>query len=222
MDHKRWKNPYIDRLDTLPDYIIACSNTAATAADVTILREKIDRFPACYVEIGSGSGKHLINRAVNDPEGCYIGFELRYKRAFRTAEKAQQLQLNNLMVIRTSAAIIDSFFPPDSVEGFYVNFPDPWEKKHWKKHRIINTDYLSIVHRLLKPGGFFSYKTDHREYFRSSVELFQQLDLFDLKAVTEDLHASPHQAGNVYSEFEELFISKGLSPCYLLASKVNP
>lgn len=221
MENKSWKNPYIDKLETLPEYIIACESNEISKDHAEQVQERIKQFSKIYVEIGSGSGMHLINRAAVDPESLYIGFELRFKRTFRTAEKAARDGLKNLVVIRTNAALIADLLPPKSLSGIYVNFPDPWAKKRWKKHRIINTDYLEVLHGLLHDEGFFSYKTDHREYFRSSLALLNSFPLFEVVAHTEDLHGSPYEQDNVHTEFEKLFISQGLSPCFLQAIKVN-
>jgi tRNA (guanine-N7-)-methyltransferase len=212
-----WKNPYIDKLETLPDLIIAGESTALTDEQISTLRHAVTTCERTYLELGSGSGAHLIGRARQDTSALYIGFELRYKRAFRTAEKAAQQTLQNILVARTTATLVPDIFTPGSIAGIYVNFPDPWAKKKWKKHRLLNEAFIQRLHPLLKESGFLSYKTDHQEYFEESASLFKNSKIFEVSEFTTDLHRSEFSPDNVMTEFENLFVSKGLPTYYIKA-----
>lgn len=174
-----------------------------------------------FLEIGSGSGIHLVCRAGKDPSSLYIGFELRFKRTFKAAEKAEQNKLKNLLIIRANASLITEVFSQNSIDGIYINFPDPWaKKKRWNKNRLINTTFISSIHPILKPNGFISYKTDHKEYFDSTLKLFEDSELFQVSKVTNNLHLSTYGDENIFTEFEMLFKSKGLAISFLEARKL--
>lgn len=213
----RWRNPYMDLVTTKPEFILPEIDRTYPPDELARLQTRMDSFSGIIIEIGSGSGKHLIERAASAPHLLHIGFELRFKRTFRTAEKAEQRELKNLVVVRGDAAKIETLLGGRKVQGVYINFPDPWQKKQWKKHRLINPEYLSLLHRSLVPGGFFAYKTDHKEYFEASVDLVLDQPGYKLIQLTTDLHQSPYNDENVRTEFEQLFTSQNLPTYYLKA-----
>lgn len=215
-----WENPYIAKLKQLPAIIIAGDSNSLSPEHSTAICAYTEPYENVFLEFGSGSGRHLIEHAKSNCGAAFVGFELRYKRAFRTAEKAQAQSLSNLFVVRTSALLAPDIFPPASIAGIYVNFPDPWEKKKWQKHRLLNSNFLPKIHALLKNEGFLSYKTDHEEYFQATKRLIEQSGLFTIIECSSDLHNSDFAAENILTEFENLFISKGLPAFYLKARRV--
>jgi len=215
---KKWKNPYIDLLETKPDYILPCQPGQDEASAESFLK-KCSQFNKIACEPCSGSGAHLIAKAASDSACLHIGFELRYKRAYRTAEKAEQQGLKNLFIIRDNARNILNYLAPASIDKFYINFPDPWEKKHWKKHRLLNEEYLKVIGKLLKNSGKFSYKTDHQECFNEVLLIFERLKCLKISKLTTDLYNSEYLPNNVSTEFENLFLSKNLPIYFLEAEK---
>lgn len=218
---RTWKNQYIDLVESKTEKIISLITETPTSAHRETLHAWIAPFASVICEIGSGSGGHLIERAAADPTSAYVGFELRFKRAFKTAQKAEQRGLKNLFVVRANARSMKDFFEAQCLAGVYVNFPDPWSKNHWKKNRILNPDFLLILQNLLRPGGFISYKTDHREYFEETLAVLRGMPSFSIGKLSSDLHASEFMNGNVATEFEKLFKSQGLKINYLEAVKLG-
>jgi len=215
MKAKRWKNQYIELITTLPDYILAVHGEEPSAEGLEFLQIKKEQFQEIFVELGSGSGGHLVEQARRSPQALFVGFELRFKRTFLSGKKAKAQHLNNFIVIHGKAQLIGRFFSPQTISGVYINFPDPWSKRRWLKHRLLTPTFLAEIHGLLKPGGFVSYKTDHRDYFQQILESAQASNLWQVKKLTYDLKESLFQAGNVSSEFEKLFISKHIPICLL-------
>lgn len=173
-----------------------------------------------YLEFGSGSGKHLIERAGNTTQSNFIGFEIRYKRSFRTIEKAKIREIDNVYVVRGLSDLISVLVPDNSISGIWVNFPDPWEKPTRQKHRILNSRSLEIIHKKLKPGAFLAFKTDHPELFESTLEAVRLIGIYSVLEVTRDLHSETRLlADNVMTEFEGLFCSQGLPVHFFLVNK---
>jgi tRNA (guanine-N7-)-methyltransferase len=52
-----------------------------------------------------------------------------------------------------------------SVRAVHLFFPDPWPKKRHHKRRLVQTNFLQEVARVLVDGGRLSIVTDHRDYF---------------------------------------------------------
>ena len=108
---------------------------------------------------------HLIELGRQNPNDLFIGFEIRFKRAVRTIEKAKREGIDNVYICRVNASFMRDIFPKDSLSGVYINFPDPWPKDRHRKNRLLTKEFLEEMHSLLKEKTFFSFKTDHRDYF---------------------------------------------------------
>jgi tRNA (guanine-N7-)-methyltransferase len=208
-------NPYITRLAEVAGVVLE-----ATPDDTLEQRlaHHLARFKYCFLEFGSGSGGHLIELAATNPDTLCIGCELRYKRAFRTAEKARQRDLSNLLVLRMDARATPDLFPPASLDKVYMNFPDPWEKLRWRKHRMASERLLLALTTLLKPNGVFRHKTDHGDLHHDLTKILPGSG-FTVTKSTLDLYQSEWLTGNIPSEFERLFLSQGLPIFFLEAAK---
>ena len=214
-----WENQYIQMVKTKPGIIVAENDRESPTRSKAIIREQLAHFDGCYVEIGSGSGMHLLKLAEQNPSKLCVGLEIRFKRAFKTGEKAERVGLTNVLVLRTDARCIDELFNDGEVAGFFVNYPDPWDKRRWLKNRILNEPMLSTMHRLLRPGGILRYKTDHQEYFRSTCEIVRP-PTWNVVKHSVDLLNSPWVGENIPTEFEYLFKSQAKPLCLLEAMKI--
>lgn len=214
-EFSNWINPYILLLKKYPERIFQFKTEEETA-----LFEKVkSNFPILFLEFGSGSGNHIISQAALIKEAAFFGFEIRFKRAVRTIEKANKSNVENVFIIRQDAKTVCKNFKPASVNGIFVNFPDPWEKKRQRKNRLLQDAFLRTIYELLIPGGFFSFKSDHREYFLEVVEILKKQNLFKISEYTENLYQTDFVKNNIKTEFEDLFCSQNIDINYLRALK---
>ncbi len=210
-------NPYVDRLKELDSYIIPCYYNKIEDSEKDFLGKKLDLFNNIIVEICSGSGMHLLELARKNPNSIVIGFELRFKRIFMTAKKASKENLKNIVLIRNDARNLNFWMKKQSINKLFLNFPDPWSKSKWEKHRIVSRDFLETLSALLVKNGEFLYKTDHTERFLESAKIIQDNKNFNIVEYTNDLYNSPYIENNIKTEFEGLFTSQGLKINYLKA-----
>jgi len=220
MRKRRWLNPYLTRVQEFSDRIFTPD---PQSAELSAMRSRIASQQRLgqrlIVELGSGSGQHLIELARRHSDTAFWGFELRFKRAVRTVEKATRFEISNLCIARTDAARLAELFEPDSVSGIYVNFPDPWLRPKQWKHRMLSAEMLSRAHVVLQAGGFFSAKTDSKEYFDWFREQAEADSRFEVVEESYDLAASKYAAGNIVTEFESMFLSQRLPIHYLRLQK---
>lgn len=210
-------NLYRARIATYPDRIFLGTGGEDEQQRFERIRAGYSR---CYVELGSGSGGHAIALAERDPQLAMVGFELRFKRAVRTIEKAEQRGLNNVFVFRTRGEGIQRYFLPQTIDGLYVNFPDPWEKKHQRKHRILSPWLLDAAAELLAKDGFLSVKTDHEEYFDSFTLHLAADSRFQVCQSSRNAHAEAATIHSPCTEFESMFIAQGL-PIYYVQARLR-
>ncbi len=190
-------------------------------AGIIVCRERfhLEHRRARSFHLRARCARHLA-LAERHPASECVGVELRYKRAVRTIEKAQSRGLTNVSVIHVDARRIEQLFDSASITGLFVNFPDPWAKKHQRKHRLLAPWLLDTAARLLVSGGELAAKTDHAEQFDTFLALLEKDDRFRLQWVTRDLHRSEHAHENIQTEFETLFRHQGL-PVYGLRAVLS-
>lgn len=217
---QKWKNQYIELVRSKPDYILPFVDSKLLDSEAEFLKKRCGDFRHHIVELGSGSGGHLIGLAARNPDTLCIGVEIRFKRTFRTAEKAEKQGITNLLMLKMDARHVFELFPDNFFEAVYVNFPDPWDKSGWKKHRLLTSSYLDTIFLHLKPSGSFLFKTDHDRYFGEVRELFNGRQAVEIIRETRDFHNSSWILGNIESEFESLFRSKKQPVCFLDAKKL--
>ncbi len=215
------ENQYKLKISDFPDRLLPFEDGKPTDNELLTLKTRISEAKDIICELGFGSGMHLLELAERNPDTLHVGFELRYKRTYRCAEKSISRGINNILLVRTFAQDLFPFFEPQSISGVYINFPDPWDKPRWAKHRLVTNEYLTKLLQMLKSDGFFSFKTDHPGYFNEVVKLLGEIPNYKVVESSLDLHKSEFSDKNILTEFESLFKSKGLPVHYLLAIKAS-
>lgn len=163
-----------------------------------------------HIEIGMGKGKFIHRLAEQNPDINYIGIELFSSVLYRAIEKRQELDLPNLYFIRMDAKNLCEVFDEGEISQIYLNFSDPWPKARHAKRRLTSPIFLALYDKVLKRDGVVCFKTDNRDLFDYSVETISETKPWQLKDVTYDLHHSEFAEGNVMTEYEEKFSSKGM------------
>lgn len=176
-----------------------------------------------HIEIGMGKGKFLLTLAKEHPNINYIGIE-RYSsvllRALEHFDNDEDYQnLTNIRFICMDAEKLPEVFAVGEVGKIYLNFSDPWPKARHAKRRLTSHQYFARYEKILSCDGVVEFKTDNRALFDFSLE---EIDLagWVLLAKTYDLHNDPAlNRGNIMTEYEEKFSSKGNPICKLIASR---
>src|ERR1051326_494476 len=125
------------------------------------------------VELGSGDGSFLVNRAKVVPSRNFIGVERLLGRLRKMERKAKRAGLANLRAVRIeSSYFLQHLLPLQSLTALHIYFPDPWPKrKHWR-HRLINSTFPSSAARALVSGGTVFLRTDDAPYFSPIPKVF--------------------------------------------------
>lgn len=117
-----------------------------------------------YLEIGFGSGEHLVHRAGNDPTTGYIGVEPFINGLSQALVQIEARELSNIRLYDDDAGAFLDWLPEQSLERVSLLYPDPWHKfKHWKR-RFVSARNLDRIARVLKPGGLFLFASDIEHY----------------------------------------------------------
>lgn len=161
-----------------------------------------------HIEIGMGKGRFICQLAKENPNINYIGIEKYSSVLLRAIEKRREMDINNLMFIRFDADYITDIFEKDEIDRVYLNFSDPWPKDRHAKRRLTSKEFFSRYDKFLVKDGEVIFKTDNSDLFAFSLEQVVEAGWI-LKNHTFDLHHSEYMEGNVMTEYEEKFSSKG-------------
>lgn len=166
-----------------------------------------------HIEIGTGKGRFIMELAALHPEINYVGIEKYSSVLFRATQKMEVDPLPNVRFIRMEAEHILRYFEKNEVERVYLNFSDPWPKERHAKRRLVSREFLDRYRSLLKEGGHLEFKTDNRELFDFGVEQ-TEIAHWKIMEITYDLHHDETMnTGNIMTEYEERFSSKGHPIC---------
>lgn len=166
-----------------------------------------------HIEVGMGKGRFLHQMAKQHPEINYIGIEMYSSVLLRALQKMEAEPLPNLKFLCVDARLLPDIFDKGEVDHIYLNFSDPWPKDRHAKRRLPSRQFLARFDEILKPEGRLSFKTDNRDLFDFAVEELEPAG-WKAEVITYDLHADGILcAGNVMTEYEEKFSSKGNPIC---------
>lgn len=166
-----------------------------------------------HIEIGMGKGRFIMDMARLHPEISYIGIEKYSSVLIRAIQKMELEELPNLYFIRMDATEITDVFGQGEVDRIYLNFSDPWPKDRHAKRRLPSHEFLTRYNAILSKEGRLEFKTDNKELFDFALDELPVAG-WHTDQVTYDLHHDEAMmAGNVMTEYEERFSSKG-NPIY--------
>lgn len=122
------------------------------------------------IEVGFGSGRHLIHQAVENPDILFIGLEIHRPSIEQVLKQVSIQHIDNLLVLDYDARLFMELVPSNIVGKVYVHFPVPWDKKPHR--RVISTTFIEEARRVLKVDGKLELRTDSENYYAYSYETF--------------------------------------------------
>ena len=145
------------------------------------------------VEVGFGSGKHLLYQAQQNPDTLFIGIEIHTPSAQQVLKQISLQNLDNIWVVNYDARLFLEMLPSNSCHQIFVHFPIPWDKK--PQRRVISKPFVAEAMRVLSVGGRLELRTDSDNYFWYALKTF-----FSVPKVTVDVRKN--EALQVISKYE--------------------
>jgi len=113
------------------------------------------------VELGAAEAHFLLDRARADGARACVGVEIRRELVTWTnAELARAGVANVRCVFANMSVDMRRLFAAESVQRFFLNFPDPWFKSRQHKRRVIGPELAGEIHAALRAGGELFVQTD--------------------------------------------------------------
>ncbi|WP_300732045.1 tRNA (guanosine(46)-N7)-methyltransferase TrmB [uncultured Helicobacter sp.] len=181
----------------------------------------------CLIEIGFGSGRHLLHLAQSNPHLVCMGIEIHTPSIEQILRQIELLGLKNLYIINADARILLEILPAHIGQGIYVHFPVPWNKKPHR--RIFSQKFLTQSLRVLDSKGMLHLRSDDEIYFKDALNLAlnephislevhknckniitskyearwerQQKDIYDMKIFQQNVQNTPENMKNYKKNF---------------------
>ena len=166
------------------------------------------------VEVGFGSGRHLIYLAKENPDKTILGIEIHKPSIEQVLKRISHEKIENVKIINHDARIILSKIPSNQLSAIYVHFPVPWDKKPHR--RVINKEFIKESIRSLKQEGFLHLRTDSQNYFEYSLKEFLDFEKIDLKV-------KKNMPYNVSSKYEDRWkkLNKDIYDIYMINHTIS-
>ena len=163
------------------------------------------------IEIGTGKGKFIIEKALQNSNINFIGIEKYDSPLVSAVKKLEELDINNLRLICYDAFTIDNIFDKE-ISKIYLNFSDPWPKKRHTKRRLTSSRFLEKYDLIFKDTKMIEMKTDNDDLFDYSCESFSE---YGYKIVSKDTN----HISDITTEYEDKFRSIGKNINYISVVK---
>jgi tRNA (guanine-N7-)-methyltransferase len=116
------------------------------------------------LEIGFGSGEHLVAEAAAFPGHGFIGCEPYVNGMAKILAQIEAGKIGNIRLFAGDAAELLAWLPAQSLVRIDLIHPDPWPKRrHWKR-RFVQDATVAAMARLLKLRGEFRFVSDIDDY----------------------------------------------------------
>lgn len=126
------------------------------------------------LEIGFGMGGATAQIAAANPDKDYLGIEVHTPGVGNLLKLMQEQQLANVRVVQHDAVeVLQQMISDDALDGVHIFFPDPWPKKRHHKRRLLQAEFVALLCRKLKPGGYLHFATDWEEYAQWTLEVLR-------------------------------------------------
>ncbi len=128
------------------------------------------------IEVGFGSGRHLLHQALKYPDKLIIGLEIHTPSIEQVLKQINLECITNILVVNYDARLFLEFLESNSVSQIFVHFPVPWDKKPHR--RVMSIEFIQESLRALKTNGTLELRTDSPKYFEYSQELLNNFKEF--------------------------------------------
>jgi len=155
------------------------------------------------MEIGFGNGDFLVQQAQLHPDWILVGAEIYLPGVAKAVARLEDAGVVERTRITQLPAqfVMEHQVSAESLDGIFINHPDPWPKKKHHKRRIIQKDFAALTVTRLKPGGFIKLASDIEDLAEWMREILDQTP--GLQNMAGDAGYIQRDADRVTTKFEE-------------------
>ena len=156
------------------------------------------------LDMGCGKGTFATRLAGRFPDRLIIAADIMIGRLRKLVKRNEREGVTNLRALRVEARMLLGVMMPDqTIHRLHILCPDPWPKDRHRANRLLCSDFMAQIHRILKPGGMFHFSTDDVNYLAAVEQVVTTSGLFD--AYPEGLT----DVADFKTDFERLWNAEG-------------
>jgi tRNA (guanine-N7-)-methyltransferase len=173
-----------------------------------------------FLEIGFGSGEHLLQKAIHEPYSSFIGAEPFMNGVAALVTKIKEENIQNINIWDDDIHLLLNKIPVQEIfDAVFLLFADPWPKKRHFKRRFVQDETIKKIHTLLKPNAQWYIATDHEslrewvlEHFEKNNHLFKQ--------IRDDIFIRPPESEWPKTRYETKAEKEGRKSAFMIYEKI--
>lgn len=127
------------------------------------------------LDIGCGKGGFTCALAGKYPDRMIFAADVMLGRLRKLESRSLRTGLSNIGLLRVDAWQLAGHIIPDrSFDRIHVLCPDPWPKARHRGNRLLSSEFIGRLLRILKYNGVVHFATDDENYFNSVKGLFSR------------------------------------------------
>ena len=149
------------------------------------------------LDLGCGKGSFTTRLGERFPERTIFAADVMIGRLRKLQKRNMRQDINNIIPLRVEARhLVSCLIPDKTINRLHLLCPDPWPKDRHRSNRLLCSNFLIQIHRILKDDGCFHFSTDDIYYFKAAKKIFEKSGLF-----TED-NSRLDDIKDIKSDFE--------------------
>jgi tRNA (guanine-N7-)-methyltransferase len=168
---------------------------------------------AVWLEIGFGSGEHLLWQAEHHPDVGFIGCEPFINGVATLLGSVEDRGLQTIRVHDGDVRDVLAWLPEGSIARVFILFPDPWPKKRQMKRRFVSPETVRALARVMMQGGELRFASDDGDYAEQALLAVGDSGAFRLSSGSADWRERPDDWPE--TRYERKALREGRKPTYL-------
>jgi len=141
--------------------------------------EELKTAAAVELDLGCGVGSYTAELAKRYPGRRILAADVMVGRLRKLVKRCRRMEIGNMSILRVEARFLVGFMLPDeSVDRIHLLCPDPWPKDRHSGHRLLTSDFVSQLHRVLRPEGVFHFSSDDEPYYEAVRKILETSKIF--------------------------------------------
>jgi tRNA (guanine-N7-)-methyltransferase len=119
------------------------------------------------LDLGCGNGRFSLASALERPEFDHLAVDILPVVIRYATRRGNQRGLANIrFAVIGGQELLSCHIAPASITEIHCYHPQPYYERSQVQRRLITPAFLSLVHRVLVPGGLFIIQTDNPGYWK--------------------------------------------------------
>ncbi|TDT74219.1 tRNA (guanine-N(7)-)-methyltransferase [Litoreibacter halocynthiae] len=198
--------------EVLPDFLLDGVSREDNPERAMLDVDAIAQGKPLWLEVGFGSGEHLVHQAKSNPDVQFIGCEIYVNGVASLLGKIRREGMSNIAIHPGDARDLLDVLPANSLDKMFLLYPDPWPKARHHRRRFVTPEHLDPLAEKLKSGHEFRVATDIEDYVRQT--------LGEVPRAGFKLTENPADLGRPWDDwfstrYEQKALREGRSPHYM-------